>query len=177
MRKKEREITDKAVLEQLLMQTQICRLGLYDGKWPYVVPVNMGYEPGRIYFHSSKKGKKMDILRDNPNVCFELDADVEIVTGDKPCDWTTYYKSIIGFGTAVILDDEEEKLAGLKVIMRRHGGPDVRQGRSRQVLEFACTEASPQAIRLIGGARSLRLAAQATGPTRPGPRFRRYTPA
>ena len=123
MRKKEREIKDKAILEQLLMQSRICRLGLYDGKWPYVVPVNMGYEPGRIYFHSSKKGKKMDILRTNPNVCFELDADVEIVTGEKPCDWTTYYKSIIGFGTAVILEDEEEKLAGLKVIMRRHGGP------------------------------------------------------
>ena len=123
MRKKEREIKDKAILEQLLMQSRICRLGLFDGKWPYVVPVNMGYEPGRIYFHSSKKGKKMDILRNNPNVCFELDADVEIVTGEKPCDWTTYYKSVIGFGTAVILEDEAEKLAGLKVIMRRHGGP------------------------------------------------------
>ena len=123
MRKKEREIKDKAILDQLLMQSRICRLGLFDGKWPYVVPVNMGYEPGRIYFHSSKMGKKMDILRDNPNVCFELDADVEIVTGERPCDWTTYYKSVIGFGTAVILEDEAEKLAGLKIIMRRHGGP------------------------------------------------------
>lgn len=123
MRKKEREIKDKAVLDQLLMQSRICRLGLFDGKWPYVVPVNMGYEPGRIYFHSSKKGKKMEILRDNPNVCFEIDADVEIVTGERPCDWTTYYKSVIGFGTAVMVEDEAEKLAGLKTIMRRHGGP------------------------------------------------------
>ena len=123
MRKKEREIKDKAVLDQMLMQSRICRLGLFDGQWPYVVPVNMGYEPGRIYFHSSKKGKKMEILRDNPNVCFEIDADVEIVTGERPCDWTTYYKSIIGFGTAVMVEDEAEKLAGLKTIMRRHGGP------------------------------------------------------
>ena len=123
MRRKEREITDKAVLEQLLMQTQICRLGLYDGKWPYVVPVNMGYEAGRIYFHSSKKGKKMEILRHSPNVCFEVDSDVEIVTGELPCNWTTNYKSVIGFGTAVILEDEAEKLAGMRVIMRRHGGP------------------------------------------------------
>lgn len=123
MRKKEREITDKSVLEQLLMQAWICRLGLYDGKWPYVVPVNMGYDAGRIYFHSSRKGKKMDILRDNPNVCFEVDGDVEIVSGELPCDYTTNYKSVIGFGTAALVEDEAEKLDALRLIMRRHGGP------------------------------------------------------
>lgn len=123
MRKKEREITDKGILEQLLMQARICRLGLFDGKWPYVVPVNMGYQAGRIYFHSSRKGKKMEILRDRPNVCFELDSDVEIVSGERPCDYTTNYKSIIGFGTAVFVEDAAEKLEGLRIIMRRHGGP------------------------------------------------------
>jgi nitroimidazol reductase NimA-like FMN-containing flavoprotein (pyridoxamine 5'-phosphate oxidase superfamily) len=123
MRKKEREITDKAYLEQLLKQAHIVRLGLYDGDWPYVVPVNMGYTAGHIYFHSSQKGKKMDILRQNPKVCFELDGDMEIVAGERPCDYTTNYKSIIGYGTAVILTDEAEKLDGLRCIMRHHGGP------------------------------------------------------
>ena len=123
MRRKEREIKDKAVLEQLLMQAQICRLGMYDGDWPYVVPVNMGYDAGRIYFHSFKKGKKIDILRQYPKVCFEVDSDVEIVTGELPCDWTTNYKSVIGFGTAVLVEDEAEKLAGMRILMRRHGGP------------------------------------------------------
>lgn len=123
MRKKEREITDKSVLEELLMRARICRLGLYDGQWPYVVPVNMGYANGHIYFHSSLKGKKMEILRQNPKVCFEIDSDVEIVTGERPCDYTTNYKSIIGFGTAVFLEDEAEKLEGLRVVMRRHAGP------------------------------------------------------
>ncbi|MHC1711977.1 MAG: pyridoxamine 5'-phosphate oxidase family protein [Solidesulfovibrio sp.] len=123
MRKKEREITDKAYLEQLLKQAHIVRLGLYDGEWPYVVPVNMGYIAGHIFFHSSKKGKKMDILREYPKVCFELDGDMEIVAGERPCDYTTNYKSIIGYGTAVILTDEAEKLEGLRVIMRHHGGP------------------------------------------------------
>ena len=123
MRKKKREITDKSVLEQLLMQARICRLGLYDGKWPYVVPVNIGYNAGHLYFHSSRKGKKMEILRDNPNVCFEVDSDVEMVTGELPCDYTTNYKSVIGFGTAVVVEDEAEKLEGLRIIMRRHGAP------------------------------------------------------
>jgi nitroimidazol reductase NimA-like FMN-containing flavoprotein (pyridoxamine 5'-phosphate oxidase superfamily) len=123
MRKKEREIKDKAVLEELLMRSRVCRLGLFDGQWPYVVPVNMGYAAGRIYFHSSRKGRKMEILRDHPRVCFELDSDVEIVTGERPCDYTTNYKSVIGFGTAVFVEEEAEKIEGMRIIMRRHGGP------------------------------------------------------
>jgi hypothetical protein len=123
MRRKEREITDKSFLEQLLKQAHVVRVGMFDGKWPYVVPVNMGYASGHIYFHSSQKGKKMDVLRDHPNVCFEIDGDMEIVAGERPCDYTTNYKSVIGYGTAVMLTDEAEKLEGLRVIMRHNGGP------------------------------------------------------
>lgn len=123
MRRKEREITDRGILEQLLMRAHVCRVGMYDGAWPYVVPVNIGYAAGRIYFHSSLKGKKMEILSGHPKVCFEVDSDVEVVSGELPCNYTTNYKSVIGFGTAVIVEDEAEKLEGMRVIMRRHGGP------------------------------------------------------
>lgn len=123
MRKKEREITDKSVLEELLMRARVCRLGLYDGQWPYVVPVNIGYADGQIFIHSSPKGRKMDILRRHPQVCFEVDTDVEVVAGERPCDYTTKYKSVIGFGLAVLVTDEAEKIEALRLIMRRHGGP------------------------------------------------------
>jgi nitroimidazol reductase NimA-like FMN-containing flavoprotein (pyridoxamine 5'-phosphate oxidase superfamily) len=123
MRKKEREITDKTLLEQLLLRARVCRLGLFDGQWPYVVPVNYGYAAGHLYIHSSHKGRKMDILRVSPRVCFEIDLDVEVCTGEQPCNYTTHYKSVIGFGQAVLLEDEEEKLEGLRAIMRSHGGP------------------------------------------------------
>lgn len=123
MRKKEREITDTSILEELLLRTKVCRLGLFDGEWPYVVPVNFGYDKGRLFFHSSLKGRKMEILRANPKVCFEVDTDVEVVSGERPCDYTTNYKSIIGFGEATLLTDETEKLEGLRILMRRHGGP------------------------------------------------------
>ncbi|EFL50060.1 pyridoxamine 5'-phosphate oxidase-related FMN-binding protein [Solidesulfovibrio fructosivorans JJ]] len=124
MRKKERELTDRGVLEEQLMRAKVCRLGLYDGAWPYVVPVNIGYAAGHLYFHSSLKGKKMDILRQNPKVCFEIDSAVEIVTGERPCDYTAYYKSVIGFGTAVFLEDEAEKVEGLRILMRHFAGPE-----------------------------------------------------
>ena len=123
MRKKEREITDRSVLEELLRRCRVCRLGLFDGAWPYVVPVNFGYANGCIYVHSSLKGRKMDILRDHPRVCFEVDLEVEVVTGERPCDYTTNYQSVIGFGLAELLEDEAAKLEGLRAIMRNHGGP------------------------------------------------------
>ena len=124
MRKKDREITDKTVLEQLLRRTKVCRLGLFDGDWPYVVPVSFAYDNGQLYFHSAPKGRKMDILRDHPRVCFEVETEVEVVTGVRPCDYTVKYKSVIGVGRAVLLTDPEEKLAALRILMHRHGGPD-----------------------------------------------------
>lgn len=124
MRKKDREITDKTVLEELLKRARVCRLGLYDGEWPYVVPLNFAYDGGHLYIHSAPKGRKMDILRDHPRVCFEVDTEVELVAGERPCDYTTKYKSVIGLGQAVLLTEAAEKLDAIKILMRRHGGPE-----------------------------------------------------
>lgn len=125
MLKKDREITDKAGIEAALTASRICHLGLYDGEWPYVAPVNFGYEDGRIYIHSSSnpKGKKLSLIAKNDKVCFEVTSKAEIVSGEKPCDWTTNYVSVIGYGRARLLETDEEKLHGLRVIMKAHNGP------------------------------------------------------
>jgi nitroimidazol reductase NimA-like FMN-containing flavoprotein (pyridoxamine 5'-phosphate oxidase superfamily) len=123
MRKANREIKDTADIEEMLRSQRVCRLGMISEGRAYVVPVNYGYEPGAIYFHSAQKGKKIEALAQNPQVCFEIEAAVEIVAGDLPCKYTTHYRSVIGFGRAAILDDPGEKLHGLRVIMQAHGGP------------------------------------------------------
>lgn len=123
MRRKDKEITDRAVIEAVIARARFCRLGLYDGQWPYVVPVNIGYRDGAIYFHSSRKGKKMDILGREPRVCFQLDEDVDIVGGEKPCDFTTRYTSVMGFGRAAFVEDEAERRLAFDAIMRQAGGP------------------------------------------------------
>lgn len=125
MRKKNKEITDASILDELLRRTKVCRLGLIDGDWPYVVPVNFAYDDGHLFVHSAQEGRKMTILRKNPRVCFEVDTEVEVVGGKRPCDYTTKFKSVIGTGQAVLLDDPTEKLDALKILMRRHGGPDT----------------------------------------------------
>ena len=63
----------------------------------------------QIFIHSAKRGKKIDLIKSNPNICFEIESKHEIITGEKACDWTTKYQSIIGYGKIEILDDIESK--------------------------------------------------------------------
>ena len=121
MRKKEREITDPAEIEKIIKQTRVCRVGLVDGDEPYVVPVCFGYENNAFYFHCAPEGRKLELIKRNNKVCVEIDADVEITTAEKPCGWSTRYRSVIGVGRAYILEDEAEKTHGLTVLMRQFG--------------------------------------------------------
>jgi nitroimidazol reductase NimA-like FMN-containing flavoprotein (pyridoxamine 5'-phosphate oxidase superfamily) len=122
MRRQEREIRDEAEIQEILEKGLVCRLGLYDGQYPYVVPLNYGYRNGCMYFHCAREGRKIDILKKNGRVCIEVDIDSRVVRGETPCRWTAKYRSVIGFGRARIIDDEREKKAGLDVIMAHYGG-------------------------------------------------------
>lgn len=122
MRRKEQEITDRDIIDAIMARAPVCRIGLCDQGVPYVVPVTFGYRHNRLYFHSSAEGRKMEILRANPNVCFQVDVDVKIVPADTACNWTVHYYSAIGDGTASIVEDLEEKIQGLNLIMEHYSG-------------------------------------------------------
>jgi len=95
MRRKEKEITDNEVLHEIIRSSQVCRLGLSDGNVPYIVPLCFGYKDRTLYFHSAAEGKKIELIKKNPNVCFEFDHNVEVVRAEKPCSWGMKYQSII----------------------------------------------------------------------------------
>ncbi len=120
MRRAEREIEGRKALEEILQRATVCRLGLCDGHLPYVVPLSFGYEENRLYFHSAPEGRKMEILRDNPQVCFEVDVDEEYLGADVPCNWTVKYRSVVGFGRAHLLEGVEEKKRALDVILAHY---------------------------------------------------------
>jgi len=117
MRRREKAITDRAAIEAVIKRADVCRLGLSEDGRPYIVPLNFGYEDSRLYFHSAPEGKKIDIIRKNPRACFEVDVDLELVKAEAACDWSARYESVIGFGKAVIVEDEDSKRQGLDVIM------------------------------------------------------------
>ena len=122
MRRKEKEIKSKEGVESVIQKALVCRLGMADENGPYIVPLSFGYRDGFLFFHSAKEGKKIDILRKNKKVCFEIDTDHEIVESEKACKWGMEYKSVIGFGNAFIIEDIESIKAALDVIMDHYSG-------------------------------------------------------
>lgn len=122
MRRTEREITDVAALNRIIQQAKVMRLGLCDGPQPYVVPLNFGYEANTFYFHCASKGRKLNIIKENPLVCIEIEGDMVIMPDPKgkACAWSATYESVIGFGSAEIVTDVSEKEKGLKLIMKQY---------------------------------------------------------
>lgn len=117
MRKADREITDPAELEAMLRETNVVNLGLWDGEQVYVVPMNYGYRDNALYIHCALEGRKIDILKRNPQVCFTVTRDQQVVEGEKACGWSTHFRSIIGYGVATFLEGREEKIDGLNAFM------------------------------------------------------------
>lgn len=122
MRRSDRAITDPQELESVLREAAVCRMGLCDEGKPYVVPMNYGYRDGSVFLHSAAEGRKIDILRRNPNVCLEFEKDVELVPAEAACSFSMKYRSVIASGKAVFLEGTEEKSFGLNAIMLQYTG-------------------------------------------------------
>ncbi len=130
MRRKDREIKDMDQILDIAGRAKILRLGLMDDDgWPYIVPLNYGFEAvdGSLvfYMHSAKEGHKLELIRRNPKVCVELECDTGLVSGgDVPCRYGLTYASVIGWGTAELVEDEQEKIRGLELLMKNQTGRD-----------------------------------------------------
>ena len=125
MRKKEREITSISEIESIICRADVCRLAFADGNIPYIVTMNFGYTGGerqKLFFHCANEGKKLEMIRKNNYVCFEIDTDHQVIKGEKGCDWSMKYSSIIGYGRIYILTKKNEKKNGLDQIMAHYGG-------------------------------------------------------
>lgn len=125
MRRKDREIIDEQEIKEILEKAQIGHLALCDGDQPYVIPMNYGCKwenPLKIYFHCGTEGRKLDILKKNNKVCFEVDVDNEFIMGKLACSCSFNYRSIIAFGTIKIMTSREEIVHGLNIIMKQYTG-------------------------------------------------------
>jgi nitroimidazol reductase NimA-like FMN-containing flavoprotein (pyridoxamine 5'-phosphate oxidase superfamily) len=90
---------------------------------PYLVPMNFGYKENCLYFHSAREGRKIEILKKNPKVCFEFEVDTQLIKNEEACSWSMKYRSIIGTGCAEFLESLEEKKNALDIIMDQYS-PD-----------------------------------------------------
>ena len=128
MTKRERQITDEKQILAILDAGKVLHLGLCVDNEPYVVPMNYGYlhENGKltVYLHSAVRGKKLDMLRANPRVFFEIETDVMPFAGVMPCQYGMVYSSVMGKGTASIVEDVEEKKKAMSILMKTQTGKD-----------------------------------------------------
>ena len=122
MTKRERQITDLDQIRKILDTASVLYLGLSVDNEPYVVPMNYGYamEDGKLtlYLHSALRGKKLDMIRTNPNVFFALDCDRTPFEGQVACQYGLSYSSVMGRGKATIVEDVQEKKKAMSMLMK-----------------------------------------------------------
>jgi len=128
MTRRERVVTDINKILEILDKAKVLHLGLVDGDEAYVVPMNYGYvyenDKLTLYLHGARRGRKLDLIRQNPKVFFEMDCDIVPFEGDVACKYGITYSSIMGRGLAEIVEDPEEKMKALSVLMKTQTGKD-----------------------------------------------------
>ena len=125
MRRSDREVTEKSKLVDILEKGDSCHIALCDGATPYLVTMNYGYEWTDnliIYLHCAKEGRKIDLIKKNPKVCFSVDTGHELVVSETACGWGMKYKSVVGNGTIEIIENNAEKIKGLNLLMQHYSG-------------------------------------------------------
>jgi nitroimidazol reductase NimA-like FMN-containing flavoprotein (pyridoxamine 5'-phosphate oxidase superfamily) len=120
MRRKEKEITERAEIEEVIAEAQVCHMAMCDGPRPYVVPLSFGYADQAFFFHCATAGRKLDILRQNPEVCLQLETRVGLKRGNKACEFGIDFRSVIAFGRAVFVEPPDDKRRALDLIMRHY---------------------------------------------------------
>lgn len=120
MRQKNREIKDINKIAEVIDACEVCRIARNGGEYPYIVPLNFGYEMGEnlvLYFHSALEGMKIDLIKKKNKVSFEMDTAHELYSEESRGYCTFRYKSVIGTGEIYFIEDEEKKEHALQKIM------------------------------------------------------------
>lgn len=123
MRRTEREVSEIQEIEEIIMKADVCRIAFANDNIPYIVTMNFGYSGGDqpyLYFHCATEGRKLEMIKKNNYVCFEMDTDHKIYKGEKGCDWGMKYSSVVGFGKISVLKDMVSGIEGLNCIMAHY---------------------------------------------------------
>ena len=142
MRRQDREIIDVNEKVNIIKKCKVCRIGLSENNIPYIIPLNYGYifenSTLTLFFHSALEGKKMDIIKSNNNACFEIDCDSKLIEAEKACNYGYAFRSIIGFGKIIILENIEEKIIGLNMIMKHQTEKETIYNFTNDELQKVC---------------------------------------
>jgi nitroimidazol reductase NimA-like FMN-containing flavoprotein (pyridoxamine 5'-phosphate oxidase superfamily) len=127
MRRKEKEISERGKIDEILQTAEIVRIAFARDNEPYLVPLFFGYDGRGLYVHTACEGKKIDFIAANSRVCFEVERNVHILPYDSDaCKWSARFESVIGFGRVTELVRAEDREYGLNQIMLHYSGKEWR---------------------------------------------------
>lgn len=115
MRRFKQQLTDDQSIDILRSTTSGVVSLCGEDKQPYGVPLSHVYSSGKLYFHSALNGHKVDLIGQNARACFTVIAQDEI----HPETYTTYFRSVIAFGTIRVIVDDAEKMRAIELLGRR----------------------------------------------------------
>ncbi len=151
MRRRDREVRDPHIINDIIGRARIVHLGLVDGVRPYVVPLHYGFELSEtdsphadarcltLWCHSAREGRKIDVIRANPTAFVQIDCDETLSSGgERACSYGASYASIMGDAQARVIEEPKEKVRGLTLLMRAQTGRD-----------FTITEAMAASVAVI----------------------------
>lgn len=125
MRRSDREVTEIDLIEEIIKKADVCRVAFANDNIPYMVTLNFGYindKERMLFFHCANTGRKLEMIKNNDYVCFEMDIDHKLFKGDKSCDWGMSFRSVVGYGRINVVTGNEERIKGLNSIMTHYGG-------------------------------------------------------
>lgn len=111
---------EKSEIEKMLREMRFGCLGMADNGKPYVIPMSYAYKDNRIYLHAALKGLKLEYIQNNPHVCFIMAEQQQIIPNHDPCKVSVRYRSVVAHGKARLLEEPDEKIAGLQIIAAKY---------------------------------------------------------
>ena len=127
MRRHDREVTDFNEQLAIIKKCDVCRLALNDGGYPYILPLNFGFEVTEgsleLYFHGASEGTKYALIDLDPRASFEMDCCHSLVYNADKKHCTMEYESVIGRGLISYVPDDEKYSALCKIMRQYHSDP------------------------------------------------------
>lgn len=133
------EITSREEIDEIINKCTVCSLAMVDNGKPYCVPMNFGYSDGIIYLHGAPFGRKIDVLKNNPDVCISFYSDeiLNVRHESVACSYSMKFKSVLAHGQVVFVQDLDEKARILNIVMKNYSGRDD-FSYSKPALEGVC---------------------------------------
>lgn len=125
MRRKRQQLTEAECIKILMKNTSGVFAVLGDNGYPYAVPLSYIYDSGSLYFHCAKSGHKLDAIKNCDKVSFCV-IDQDLVVPEK---YTTYFRSVIIFGRASVVDQEDEIRSAIEKLAIKYHPDDSKDNR------------------------------------------------